>query len=539
MKKLLCSTAFIAAMALPLAAQDYTPDPAATPGGMITITYKDDVATLDPAIGYDWQNWSMIKSLFDGLMDYVPGTTDLRPGLAESYSVSEDGTVFTFTLREGVMFHNGREMTAEDVKYSLDRVTNPATQSPGAGFFASIVGFDEISNGETETLAGVEVIDPLTVQITLSRPDATFLHVMGLNFASIVPQEVVEEMGDDFGKNPVGTGAFKLTDWTIGQRVVFEKHADYWREGVPYLDGITFEVGQEPIVALLRLQQGEVDVPGDGIPPAKFNEVMEDPEQAARVIEGGQLHTGYITLNVGVAPFDQLSVREAVNMAINKDRIVQIINGRAVPATQPLPPSMPGYTEGFDGFAYDIEGAIAKLAEAGFEDGFTTELYVMNTDPNPRIAQAIQQDLAAIGVTLEIRSLAQANVIEAGGAGDAPMIWSGGMAWIADFPDPSNFYGPILGCAGAGEGGWNWSKFCNEEIDAMATEADSFIDPAAPERLGMWSQVYQDVMAEAPWVPVFNEQRYTMKSARMGGDDALYVDPVSIPVNYDYVFVTE
>lgn len=539
MKKLLCSSALVLAFALPALAQDYTPDPNATPGGTITITYKDDVATLDPAIGYDWQNWSMIKSLFDGLMDYVPGTTELRPGLAESYEVSEDGTVFTFTLRQGVTFHNGREMTAEDVKYSLDRVTLPETQSPGAGFFASIQGFDEISSGEADTLSGVEVIDPQTIRITLSRPDATFLHVMALNFASVVPQEAVEEAGADFGKSPVGTGAFKLADWVIGQRLVLEKNEDYWRDGVPYLDGITFEVGQEPVVALLRLQQGEVDVPGDGIPPAKFQEVMDDPDQAARVVEGGQLHTGYITLNVNIEPFDQLAVREAVNMAINKDRIIQVINGRAVPANQPLPPSMPGYTEGFDGFAYDPEGAKAKLAEAGLEDGFTTQLYVMNTDPNPRIAQAIQQDLAAIGVEVEIRSLAQANVIEAGGAGEAPMIWSGGMAWIADFPDPSNFYGPILGCAGAGDGGWNWSKFCDESIDAMATEADSFTDPSAPERLELWSEVYQRVMAEAPWVPVFNEQRYTMKSARMGGDDALYVDPVSIPVNYDYVYVTE
>jgi len=539
MKKLLCSSALMLAFALPVAAQEYTPDPNATPGGMITITYKDDVATLDPAIGYDWQNWSMIKSLFDGLMDYVPGTTELRPGLAESYEVSEDGTVFTFTLRQGVTFHNGREMTAEDVKYSLDRVTLPETQSPGAGFFASIQGFDEISSGEADTLSGVEVVDPQTIRITLSRPDATFLHVMALNFASVVPQEAVEEAGADFGKSPVGTGAFKLADWVIGQRLVFEKNEDYWREGVPYLDGINFEVGQEPVVALLRLQQGEVDVPGDGIPPAKFQEVMNDPDQAARVVEGGQLHTGYITLNVNIEPFDQLAVREAVNMAINKDRIIQVINGRAVPANQPLPPSMPGYTEGFDGFAYDPEGAKGKLAEAGLEDGFTTQLYVMNTDPNPRIAQAIQQDLRAIGVDVEIRSLAQANVIEAGGAGEAPMIWSGGMAWIADFPDPSNFYGPILGCAGTGDGGWNWSKFCDESIDAMATEADSFTDPSAPERLELWSEVYQRVMAEAPWVPVFNEQRYTMKSERMGGDDALYVDPVSIPVNYDYVYVTE
>ncbi len=537
MKKLLASTAVMLALGLPALAQDYTPDPAATAGGTITVTYKDDVATLDPAIGYDWQNWSMIKSLFDGLMDYTPGTTELRPGLAESYEISPDGLVYTFKLRAGVKFHNGREMTAEDVKYSLDRVTNPATQSPGAGFFGAIAGFDAAGEGG---LSGVEVVDPLTVKITLSRPDATFLHVMALNFASVVPKEAVDAAGDDFGKQPVGTGAFKLAEWTLGQRLVFEKNADYWRAGVPFLDSVVFEVGQEPVVALLRLQNGEVDVPGDGIPPAKFMEVMADPAQAERVVQGGQLHTGYITLNVTMPPFDKLEVRKAVNMAINKERITQIINGRAVPATQPLPPSMPGYTEGYAGYAYDVEGAKALLAEAGLADGFETELYVMNTDPNPRIAQAIQQDLAAIGITANIQNLAQANVIEAGGAGTAPMIWSGGMAWIADFPDASNFYGPILGCAGAVEGGWNWSKFCDEALDAKAVEADSTFDPAmAADRLKMWSDVYMGVMEQAPWVPVFNEERYTMKSERMGGEDALYVDPVSIPVNYDYVWVKQ
>jgi ABC-type transport system substrate-binding protein len=537
MKKLLASTAVMLALSLPALAQDYAPDPAAKAGGSITITYKDDVATLDPAIGYDWQNWSMIKSLFDGLMDYVPGSTELRPGLAESYEISEDGLTYTFKLRAGVKFHNGREMTAEDVKYSLDRVTNPETQSPGAGFFGAIAGFEAAG---PEGLSGVEVVDASTVKITLSRPDATFLHVMALNFASVVPKEAVDEAGADFGKKPVGTGAFKLGEWTLGQRLVFEKNADYWREGVPFLDSVVFEVGQEPVVALLRLQNGEVDVPGDGIPPAKFTEVMGDPAQAARVVQGGQLHTGYITLNVTTAPFDKLEVRKAVNMAINKERITQIINGRAVPATQPLPPSMPGYTEGYAGYAYDPEGAKALLAEAGLADGFETELYVMNTDPNPRIAQAIQQDLAAIGITANIQNLAQANVIEAGGAGTAPMIWSGGMGWIADFPDPSNFYGPILGCAGAAEGGWNWSKFCDEALDAKAIEADSMFDPAkAEDRLKMWSDVYVGVMEQAPWVPVFNEERYTMKSERMGGEDALYVDPVSIPVNYDYVWVKQ
>ena len=540
MKKLLASTALALALTLPAMAQDYVPDPNALSGGNITVTYKDDVATLDPAIGYDWQNWSMIKSLFDSLMDYVPGTTDLRPGLAESYTMTEDGLTYTFKLRPGVLFHNGREMTAEDVKYSLDRVTNPATQSPGAGFFGSIAGFAEAMDGSAKGLSGVTVIDPLTVQIQLSRPDATFLHVMALNFSSVVPKEAVEAAGDDFGKMPVGTGAFSLAEWTIGQRLIFSKNANYWREGVPYLDSVTFEVGQEPVVALLRLQNGEVDLPGDGIPPAKFTEVMADPAQAAEVVEGGQLQTGYITLNVTIPPFDNVAVRKAVNMAINKDRIVQIINGRAVPATQPLPPSMPGYTEGYAGYAYDPEAARAMLAEAGFSDGFETDLYVMNTDPNPRIAQAIQQDLAAIGISANLQSLAQANVIEAGGAGTAPMIWSGGMAWIADFPDPSNFYGPILGCGGAAEGGWNWSKYCNADLDARAVTADSMADPAQiADRMKMWSDIYMGVMEDAPWVPVFNEQRFTMRSPRMGGDDSLYVDPVSIPVNYDYVYVTE
>ncbi|MEP2641973.1 ABC transporter substrate-binding protein [Roseobacter sp.] len=540
MKKLLCTSAMVLGLGLPALADGYQPDPNATPGGNIVVTYKDDVATLDPAIGYDWQNWSMIKSIFDGLMDYEPGTTTLRAGLADSYAVSDDGMVFTFTLRSGVTFHNGREMTAEDVKYSLDRVTNPTTQSPGAGFFGAIMGYDDIAAGTTDSLSGVKVLDASTVEITLTRPDATFLHVMALNFASIVPKEAVDAAGDDFGKHPVGTGAFKLAEWTLGQRLVLEKNATYWRDGVPYLDAVTFEVGQEPVVALLRLQNGEVDVPGDGIPPAKFQEVMADPEQAARVVEGGQLHTGYITLNVNTPPMDDVRVRQAINMAINKERIVQIINGRAVPATQPLPPTMPGYTDGYDGYAFDADAAKALLAEAGHPDGFETELFVMNTDPNPRIAQAIQRDLDSIGVKAAIKSLAQANVIEAGGAGTAPMIWSGGMAWIADFPDPSNFYGPILGCDGAVEGGWNWSWYCNADLDAMATKADSLTGTdKIDERMQMWSDVYMGVMADAPWVPVFNEQRYTMKSPRMGGDDALYVDPVSIPVNYDYVYVTE
>ena len=248
---------------------------------------------------------------------------------------------------------------------------------------------------------------------------------------------------------------------------------------MPKLDKITFQIGQEPVVNLLRLQKGEIDIPGDGIPPAKFTEVMNDPKWKENVIVAEQLHTGYVTMNVNVKPFDNVAVRQAVNMAINKDRIVQIINNRAVPANQPLPPAMPGYDKGFKGYAYDVEGAKAKLKEAGLEGGFETELFVANTDPQPRIAQAIQQDLAAIGIKANLQNLDQGNVIAAGGKKDgAPMIWSGGMAWIADFPDPSNFYTVILGCGGAVEGGWNWAWYCNPDLDKRAEEANAMTNPA-------------------------------------------------------------
>jgi peptide/nickel transport system substrate-binding protein/oligopeptide transport system substrate-binding protein len=291
---------------------------------------------------------------------------------------------------------------------------------------------------------------------------------------------------------------------------------------------------------MLRLQRGEVDVLGDGIPPAQFLQVKDDPQYAGQIVEGGQLHTGYVTMNVNTPPFDNVLVRRAVNMAINKDRIVRIINNRAVPANQPLPPSMPGYADDYAGYDFDPDAAKALMAEAGYGDGVDTELYVYNTDPNPRIAQAIQQDLAAIGINAEIKSLAQANVIDAGGNGSAPMIWSGGMAWIADFPDPSNFYGPILGCGGAVQGGWNWSWYCNEELDALAADADAMTDPAmAAEREAKWRDIFVALMEDAPWAPVFNEQRFTMRSKRMAGDDALYVDPVHIPVHYDAATVND
>jgi len=531
-------TAFLlAALAMPVAAPVAAEE--GPQGGSIIVTYKDDIVTLDPAIGYDWVNWSIIKSLFSRLMDYKPGTAELTPSLAESFDISKDGLNYTFKLRKGVKFHNGRELVAQDVKYSIERTTNAKTESPGAGFFDSIAGMEAYKKGKAKDVKGVTVVDPYTVKFTLTRPDATFLHVMAINFSSVVPKEAVEKAGKDFGKKVVGSGAFMLAEWKLGQQLVLKRNPDYFMQGVPKLDQITFQVGLEPMTAILKLEKGEADFAGDGIPPAKFLQIRNDPKFKDLIIEGGQLQTGYVTMNVQMKPFDKVEVRQAVNMAIDKARIVKIINNRAVPANQPLPPTMPGHDKEFKGYPYDPEQAKALLKQAGLEKGFETTLYVYNVDPNPRIAQAIQEDLSKIGIKVKLKNLAQANVIAAGGKPKtAPMIWSGGMAWIADFPDPSNFYGPILGCAGATNGGWNWSWYCNKELDERATKADAMSDPAkAAERAQLWKVIFTDIMKDAPWVPVFNEQRFTIRSKRVGGADALFVDPVRIPINYDHVYI--
>lgn len=538
MKKFKLLTVLLAS-ALVVSACSSSSDDAGGSGGAITVAYQNDIATLDPAIGYDWQNWSIIKSLFSRLLDYEPGTTNLVPDLAtEMPKISADGKTFEFTVRDDVKFHNGRLLVAEDIKYSIERAVNPKTQSPGAGFFASIDGFDAASAGKSTDISGITVNSPTSITFKLSRPDATFLHVMAINFASVVPKEDAEKFGSDFGKNPVGSGAFKFTSWALGQKLTLDKNTDYYREGLPKLDQINFEVGVDPTVALQRLKNNEVDILGDSIPAANYIAEKENSDNEGLIIEGGQLQTGYVTLNVKIKPLNNVKVRQAVNHAIDKDRIVQILNGRADAANQPLPPSMPGYDTGYKGFAYDVAKSKALLAEAGLANGFSTELWTSNTDPNPRIAQSIQEDLAKVGIKASIKSLAQANVIEAGSSGKAPMVWSGGMAWIADFPDPSNFWGPILGCGGAVPGGWNWSQYCNKTLDADAVKADAMTDPAkADERQKLWGSVFTRAMDEAPWVPIFNEKRITMKSSRLGGDNSLYIDPVHIPVNYDHIFI--
>lgn len=505
----------------PEAAQPAEAAEALTPqaGGEIVVAYKDDLATLDPAIGYDWTNWPTIKMVFDGLLGYDSGTT-LEPRIAaEMPTVSEDGLVYTFKIRPGVKFSNGREVTADDVVYTLTRVLNPATASPGAGFYVGIQGAQAFIDGSAATVEGIQALDAQTVAFTLTAPDATFLNKMALNFAFLVPQEAVEAAGQDFGRQPVGTGPFTLVEWKSGEYLVFERNPAYFQPGRPMLDKVTIRVGVEPSVAVLQLEKGDIHLMGDPPPGAEWARITADPAWTDRIEVQPKVNTTYIAINTTIPPFDNVKVRQALNHAIDKERIVQLLNGRASVANQILPALMPGHDDTYEGYAFDPEKAKALLAEAGFADGFETTIQCIAVDPQPKLCESFQQDLANVGIQLTIETLAAPNVIENAGNGLNPLTWSGGLAWTQDYPDPDNFYAPILGCDANVPGGWNWSRYCDEELHAQSKELLAMTDRAA--RLEAYKPFFRTLMDVAVWVPVIADQYNVAHSEKLHGQPLL------------------
>lgn len=503
------------------AAPATAPPAAMTPqkGGTLTVAYKDDLATLDPAIGYDWTNWPAEKLVFDGLLDYDDGTT-IEPRIAASLpEINADATVYTFKLRPDVKFSNGRTLTADDVVYSITRVLDPKTGSPGSGFFVGIKGAQDFIDGKTTSVEGIKALDANTVEFTLSSPDVTFLNKMALNFAFIVPKEEVEKAGENFGHAPVGTGPYTLKEWKSGESLTFERNPNYFFEGLPYLDSIVIQVGVAPDVALLRLEKGEIDLMGDPPPGADWARITADPAWANRIEKQPQVSTVYIAINTTAEPFDDVKVRQALNHAIDKQRIVQLLNGRATVANQVLPPLMPGYDKSYTGYDYSPDKAKQLLTEAGFPDGFETSMECIAVDPQPKLCESFQQDLDKVGIKLTLNTLAAPNVIDDAGNGKPPLTWSGGLGWIQDYPDPDDFYGPILGCDSNVPGGWNWPRYCNETLQAQSKELLAMTDRAA--RLAAYGPFFKAIMDDAPWVPVFNGEYDIAHSEKLHGEPTL------------------
>jgi len=491
-------------------------------GGVISIGFEGDIASLDPSQGYDFISWPAERLIFETLVTYGD-STELVPGLAaEMPQVSDDGLTYTFALREGVSFvlPDGtvhREMVAQDVVHSLNRLLNPnltPTPSPVAGsFFTLIDGAQAVVDGEADEATGLVVVDDQTVEMTITQPDLTFLNILALPFASIVPADLAGEDTEAFAAEPVGTGPYTLESYTVGQSAMFVRNPHYW--GDPAANGgIEFRVGIDANTAVQQVEANLLDIMGDPVPAGVITSLRENPEYTDRLAIVNQVAVNYLSIDTTPpdgGPLADVRVRQAMNHAIDKENILQLMRGRGVVAHCIYPPELPGHNPECLPYGYDPDRAMELLEEADAADGFATTLYTDPSEDSTAIAQAIQQDLGAIGIEIEI--ITQEFDVLLGTIStphEAPLVWIG---WFQDFPDPSDFYDPILSCASAVEGGANSAWYCDEENDALAAEAKGLQD--VDDRLEMYQQLELQVMEDAPWVPVFFPSVDTFLSERV------------------------
>jgi len=506
-------------------------DPAASApqgGGTLSVAWEADIQSMDPAIAYDYVSIPAVHLVFDSLIGYDDGTT-LVPGLAEEMpTVSDDGRTYTFSLRSGVNFVNPdgsilREMTAADVVYSFNRVLNPnLTPSPSpvaSSFFAQIDGAQAVLDGDAEEASGLVAVDDSTVEITIAAPNRAFLNVLAMTFGGIVPEGEAGEDTVAFSEAPIGTGPYYLASYTSGEAARFVRNPHYWGP-MPAVAEVDYQVGVDTVTQTQRAQANELDLMGDSVPTGSLPDVRDNPDYADRLIEEALVAVNYMSINAGIEdpPLSDVRVRQALNHAIDKDNLVQVIGGRGEPAHCVFPPAVEAFDPDCQPYDYDPGRARELLAEAGVADGFSTRYLTDTTDDSVALAQAIQQDLAEVGIEIEIVTqefdVLLETILQPDGA---PLL---GIGWFQDYPDPSDFYDPILSCA-ALEGGYNTSWACSEEADSLAADALSMED--TDERNEAYREVQRLVMEEALWVPTYFPSVTHLTSERVDGE---YLHPV-------------
>jgi dipeptide transport system substrate-binding protein len=462
---------------------------------------------LNPQMVTTTTGMNAARPMFNSLVEFVPGTTQIVPGLAESWTVSDDGKTYTFRLRSGVKFHSNRlfkptrEMNADDVVFSLLRQwkdDHPYHRVSGTGFDY----FKDM--GMPDLLKSVDKVDDRTVRIELTRPEAPFLANMAMAFNAILSAEYADQLlragtPDILDRDPIGTGPFVFANYQKDIAVRYRAFPDYWGGKRP-IDTLVYSITPNPIVRLTKLKAGECQVmafpnPGD------IAQIETNRDLALLRQEG--LNIGYLALNTTKPPFDDVRVRRAVNMAIDKQSIIDAVYaGAGTVAKNPIPRTLWSYNDAIEDYRYDPAAAQKLLAEAGHAQGFETDLWYMPVsrpyNPNAkRIAEMIQVDLAKIGIRTRMVTDEWAQYRTKLQNGVHSMALYG---WTGDNGDPDNFLHVLLGCTAARSGGNNIAKWCNPEYDALVTRAKLTADQPSREKL--YRQAQEIFKREAPWVPL-------------------------------------
>jgi peptide/nickel transport system substrate-binding protein len=480
---------------------------AQTPPGVLIVGQIAEPKSLDPHAVTAVNDFRILMNVYDGLVRYKDGTLEVEPALAESWTISDDGTVYTFDLRDGVSFHDGSALTAEAVKFNFDRMLDENHPFYDTGPFPLSFFFSAIDSVTAE--------DADTVTFTLKEPYAPFLSNLAYPTGLIVSPEAVKEFGKDFGRHPSGTGPFRFAEWESNAKVVVVRNEDYWG-GAPALEAVVFRPITDANTRVAEMLAGGIDLMVE-VPPDSVATFTDDASY--QVHEQAGPHVWFLILNAKEGPLADKKMRQAVNYAIDKKALVEnVLQGTAEVAAGPTPPAFAwAYNEELDPYPYDPAKAKSLIEEAGHA-GAELTFYVTEggsgmLDPVP-MGAAIQADLAEVGLNVEIETYEWNTFlgkVNPGLEGKADMAE---MAWMTNDPDTLPYLA-LRSDAFPDKGGFNSGYYSNPEVDKLLEAARRSTDQE--ERAELYKQMQAIVHDDAPWAFIANWKQNAVASSAVDG----------------------
>lgn len=480
------------------------PSAAQTPSGVLIVGQVAEPKSLDPAAVTAVNDFRILVNLYEGLTRYKSGTLEVEPALATGWSISEDGTEYTFSLREGVSFHDGTPFNAAAVKFNFDRMLDESHPYHDTGPFPLSFFFGAVQS--------TEALDEMTVKFTLDAPYAPFLSNLAYPTGLIVSPAAVKASGKDFGRNPAGTGPFRFVRWRANEAVAIERNDAYWGEAAATRE-VVFRPITDANTRVAEMLAGGIDLMVE-VPPASLGQFSGD---GFSIAEQAGPHVWFLILNAREGPFADKRVRQAANYAINKEAIVNdVLEGTATVAAGPTPPAFAwAYNESLDPYPYDPGKARSLIAEAGAQ-GAQLTFYVTEggsgmLDPVP-MGTAIQADLEAVGFDVKIETYEWNTFlgeVNPGLEGKADMAE---MAWMTNDPDTLPYLALRSG-AWPEKGGFNSGYYANEAVDRLLEAARTATDQG--ERARLYREMQAIVHEDAPWVFVANWKQNAVTSDRV------------------------
>jgi ABC-type transport system substrate-binding protein len=499
-------------------------------GGGRLVRLWADPPTLDPHLTVDSTSGGLVNEIYGGLV-----TLDLDlnvvPDLAESIQTSPDGRTYTFTLRENAKFHDGKTVTAQDVKWSLERATDPTTQSPVADTYLSdIVGVSEKLSSAATEISGVRVVDDRTIEITTDAPKSYFLAKLTYPTAFVLDRENVEGKGDDWLREPNGTGPFKLAQYDIGEVLRLQRHDEY-HLGPAHLEEIEFILSGG--TAMLMYENDEIHLTGVGL--ADLDRLLDPAEPLNAELQRlpASFSVGYIGMNVNEPPLDDPKFRQALNYAIDKPTIAEkALSNLSAPANGVIPPGFPSFNPDLRGYNYDPEKAKRLLQESKYADQLD-DLPRITLNISGSFGADVPLDLEAIlksweellGVTVDIQQTEWATYLQDLHNKRYQMFLIG---WSADYPDPENYLDLLF----HSESENNQTNYNNPEVDRLLEEAREI--PDQETRFRQYNRIEQMILDDAPWIPLWNRgERYALIKPEVKD---YFLTPMTIP-KYRHVYL--